>query len=110
MGKLRYKGYTGNVDYDESVHRLVGKVLGLKKVLIMYEGETLEELEQDFREGVDHYLESCRLDGIVPEAPYSGKLILRISSSLHGQAAEKASELGISLNEFISRALRAALL
>ncbi|MBO4427352.1 MAG: toxin-antitoxin system HicB family antitoxin, partial [Bacteroidales bacterium] len=32
----------------------------------------------------------------------------RISSALHGTAAEKAEAMGISLNDFISRALQAA--
>ena len=108
MGKLRYKGYTGSVEYDESVQYLVGEVLGLKKTLILYEGTTIEELRKDFEESIDYYLEDCAIKGKEPEKPYSGKLILRISSSLHSVAAEKASEQGISLNEFITRALQAA--
>lgn len=108
MGRIRYKGYSGTVEYDESVGYLVGKVLGLKKALILYEGGTIEELKKDFEEAVDDYLQTCNKEGITPEKPYSGKLILRITSQLHGEAAEKAATLGISLNEFISRAIAAA--
>ena len=110
MGKLRYKGYSGTVEYDESVNRLVGKVSGLKQALILYEGDTVENLKKDFEEAVDDYLETCKAEGRVPEKPYNGKLLLRMTSQLHSEAADKASSLGISLNEFINRAVAAAIL
>ncbi|MBP5173239.1 MAG: toxin-antitoxin system HicB family antitoxin, partial [Bacteroidales bacterium] len=37
-----------------------------------------------------------------------GKLVLRMPSTLHGEAAEKAADAGISLNEFINRAIQMA--
>ena len=110
MGKLRYKGYSGTVEYDESVNLLVGKVSGLKQALILYEGDTVENLKKDFKEAVDDYLETCKAEGRVPEKPYNGKLLLRMTSQLHSDAADKASSLGISLNEFINRAVAAAVL
>ena len=109
MGQLRYKGYSGTVEYDESTHELMGKVLGLKPALILYEGATVEELKKDFEEAIDHYLSSCAMDGIEPEVPYSGKLVLRLTSKLHAEAANKAKTLGVSLNEFIKQAIAAAL-
>ena len=110
MGKLRYKGYSGTVEYDEGVNLLVGKVSGLKQALILYEGDTIENLKKDFEEAVDDYLETCKAEGKVPEKPYNGKLLLRMTSQLHSDAADKASSLGISLNEFINRAVAAAVL
>ena len=109
MGRLKYKGYSGTVEYDESVGYLVGKVQGLNKALILYEGETVEELKKDFEEAVDDYLKTCEQEGLEPEKPYSGKLIIRINSQLHGKAAERASSMGISLNEFIKQAIVAAI-
>lgn len=108
MGKLRYKGYTGSVEYSEEDNSFVGEVLGLRHTCIIYEGDSVDSLKKDFEESIDYYLEDCAIKGKEPEKPYSGKLILRISSSLHSVAAEKASEQGISLNEFITRALQAA--
>ena len=110
MGKLRYKGYSGTVEYDESVNLLVGKVAGLKHALLLYEGDTIENLKKDFEEAVDDYLEKCKAEGKAPEKPYNGKLLLRMTSQLHSDAADKASSLGISLNEFINRAVAAAVL
>ena len=110
MGRLRYKGYSGTVEYDETVNCLVGTVLGLKQSLILYEGDTVEKLKRDFEDAVDDYLESCQIQGVTPEKPYNGKLLLRMTSELHSEAAEKASSLGISLNEFINRAVAEAVL
>ena len=108
MGRLKYKGYTGSVDYDEEKNYLTGKVLGLKRDNILYEGESVPELVRDFQEGIDDYLATCQAEGIEPEKPFSGKIILRMTPSLHGEAAERAASAGISLNEFINRAVRMA--
>lgn len=108
MGYLKYKGYTGSVEYDEEENYLTGKVLGLNRDCILYEGNSIEELKNDFQGAIDDYLEGCRADNIEPEKPYSGKIVLRMSSALHGEAAEKAASAGISLNEFINRAIQAA--
>lgn len=110
MGYLRYKGYTGSVEYSEPDNCFIGTVLGLRKADIIYEGDSVESLKKDFQESVDYYLEDCREKGVDAEKPYSGRMILRMTPSLHGEAAEKASSMGISLNEFITRAVKTAVL
>ena len=77
--------------------------------LIAYEGSTLTELKDDFEAAVDSYIEGCLADGIQPRKPFSGKLILRMSSDLHGRIAMAASDSGTTINEFITRTLAAAL-
>lgn len=77
MGLLKYKGYTGSVEYSDEDKCLFGKVQGLHGTLISYEGTTIEEITEDFQEAVDDYLVSCEERGIAPAKPYSGKLVLR---------------------------------
>ena len=108
MGNLHYKGYVGSIDYDEEGNYFFGHVLGLHRDGISYEGTTADELKKDFQEGIDDYLEGCRANNVVPEKPYSGKTVIRMSSRLHADAAEKAQHMGISLNEFITRAIQVA--
>lgn len=108
MGYLHYKGYTGSVEYHEEGNYFCGMVLGLHRDGILYEGDSANALKKDFEDSIDEYLEECARDGVEPEKPYSGRLILRITPSLHGIVAEKANEQGISLNEFINRTLQAA--
>jgi predicted HicB family RNase H-like nuclease len=52
MGVLKYKNFIGSVEYSETDKILFGKVLGIRG-LISYEGQNVEELEQDFRAGQD---------------------------------------------------------
>ena len=108
MGTMKYKGYSGSMEYSEDDNCFYGKVLGLRKSLIMFEGDSVASLRKDFEESVDFYLETCKEKQQKPEIPFSGKLILRMPSSLHGEAAEKAADAGISLNEFINRAIQMA--
>lgn len=60
MEYLKYKGYIGSVEYSEEDNCLFGKVLGLSKELITYEGDIIDELNADFQAGIDGYLEMCK--------------------------------------------------
>lgn len=60
MGTLHYRGYMGSVEYSESDHCLYGKVQGLHKAAITYEGNTLADLEDDFKAGEDSYLDGSK--------------------------------------------------
>ena len=104
MGQLKYKGYSGSVEYSEEDNCLFGKVLGLKKDCITYEGETIAELKSDFEGAID-YLASCKKRGVDPAKPYSGKLIVRMPSDLHGMVAMAAANAGTTINEFINKAV-----
>ena len=106
MDYLEYKGYKGSVEYSKEDNCLVGKVQGMSKALILYEGQTLDELRQDFEAGVDSYLEGCRADGVEPAKPYSGRLNLRMSSELHSKVAAFVAVSGTTINDFINKAIR----
>ena len=78
------------------------KVLGIpKNVAITYEGETATDLVQDFRNGIDSYLEFCKERGIKPHKSYNGVLNIRIPSKIHSQIAQYAEKHGTSINSFI---------
>jgi predicted HicB family RNase H-like nuclease len=106
MDYLEYKGYKGSVEYSKEDDCLFGKVQGLSQALILYEGQTLDELRKDFQEGVDSYLMGCKADGIEPAKPYSGRLNLRMSSELHSRVAAFVANTGTTINDFINRAIR----
>ena len=56
---MKYKGYIGQVVYDENAKIFHGDVIGLKDV-ITFQGESVGELEQAFKDSVDDYLEFCK--------------------------------------------------
>ena len=65
----------------------------------------MDELRKDFEEGVDDYLSQCKERGVQPEKPYSGKLIVRMSSELHSRVAEAVAGSGTTINDFINKAI-----
>jgi len=101
MGTLKYKGYSGTVEYSDGDNCLFGKVVGMSKNVITYEGKTVEELRTDFEAGIDLYLENCKELGTKPQKPYSGTLNIRIPSEVHSQLALKAQMTGRSINAVI---------
>ena len=68
---LSYKNYRGTVEYSEDDKCFFGKVMGIRS-LLSYEGNTVEELEKDFEEAIDVYLEECQKGGVGPEQPIYG--------------------------------------
>lgn len=63
MDYLEYKGYRGSVEYNKADGGFFGKVLGIGKGLIVYEGKTIDELRRDFEAGVDGYISGCKAEG-----------------------------------------------
>jgi predicted HicB family RNase H-like nuclease len=55
---LKYKGYTGYVDFEDKAGVFHGEVLDLRDV-ITFQGKTVEEIKKAFRESIDDYLEFC---------------------------------------------------
>lgn len=105
MGLLKYKGYQGTVEFSPADNCFFGKVLGLKGILISYEGTSVDSIRRDFEEAVDCYLERCEKRGVKPAKPYSGRFLIRISSDLHSDLAAAAESSGTTLNDFVQETL-----
>ncbi|HAP44068.1 MAG: antitoxin HicB [Spirochaetes bacterium GWD1_61_31] len=101
---MKYKGYTGIVEFDEEAKLFHGEVLGLHDV-ITFQGTSVGELETAMAESVDFYLNWCAERGKEPEKPFSGKLLVRTSPELHSRAAVAAARIGLSLNKYIEKAI-----
>lgn len=104
MNTLKYKGYMGSVAFSEGDGVFFGKIEGID-ALVNYEGESVGELTAAFHEAVEDYLAYCQENGIEPRKSYSGTLNIRISPETHTRIAELATEAGVTINTFISRAL-----
>ena len=101
MGYLHHKGYHRSVEYSEKDKCLYGKILGLRNSLILYEGNSLDDLKADFETGVDNYLNRCIQKGIEPEKPFTGMLNISISSDAHVKIANYAELNGKSIDTLI---------
>lgn len=97
---MRYKGYTGQVTYDNDAKLFHGEVLGLKDV-ITFQGTTVDELEEAFKDSINDYIDWCKERGESPEKPMSGNLRLRMPPELHARLSQEAALKGKSLNSII---------
>jgi predicted HicB family RNase H-like nuclease len=104
---LEYKGYTGHVEFDDDGHLFHGEVLDTRDV-ITFQGITVEQLEEAFRESIDDYLEFCSERGEEPDRPFSGRLMVRLSPDLHRRLFLRARREGKSLNQVIAERLAEA--
>lgn len=101
---MKYKGYTGVVEYDDDAKIFHGEVIGLRDV-ITFQGQSVDELEKAMADSVDFYLEWCAERNKEPEKPFSGKLMVRTTPELHSRAVVAAARIGLSLNKYIEKAI-----
>lgn len=101
---MKYKGYNGHVEYDDAAKIFHGEVLGIKDV-VTFQGTTVDEIEQAFKDSVEDYLAFCKERGEEPERPFSGKFNLRITPELHAKLSIAAQHQGTSLNTYINKIL-----
>jgi predicted HicB family RNase H-like nuclease len=95
---LEYKGYQGAVEYDYDADILYGEVIGLRDV-VTFQGKSIAELEQSFKDTIGEYLKFCEELHRKPEKPFSGKFNVRISPQLHRSLAIRAKRENRSLNQ-----------
>ncbi|MCY4354892.1 MAG: type II toxin-antitoxin system HicB family antitoxin [Truepera sp.] len=107
---MEYKGYAAEVEFDDSVGRLHGRVINSGAYPIAtFEATDVEGIRREFHRSIDEYLKSCEEDGIEPRKPFSGKLNVRLGPDLHQRVARSAAESGLSLNSWIVQALEKSL-
>ena len=106
---MNYKGYHGQVNYDEEAKLFHGEVVGLRDV-ITFQGTSVDELEQAFKDSIDEYLDFCKELQRAPEKPFSGKLMLRLPPEIHERAAYQAKTNGLSLNAWIKQGIEQLLI
>ena len=103
---MEYKGYAAEVEFDDSVGLLHGRVVNSGAYPIAtFEATDVEGIWRELHRSVDEYLASCKEDGIAPRNPFSGKLNVWLGPDLHQRVALSASESGLSLNRWIVQTL-----
>ena len=102
---MEYKGYHGKVEYSAEERLFHGRVIDIDDT-IAFAGASVAELEKTFKDAVDGYVEWCEQIGKTPAREYKGSFNVRISSELHRDAAIAAAESGITLNQFVSEAIK----
>ena len=86
---LEYKGYHTKIEFDSEGLVLKGKIEGISD-FVNFECENIKDVEKEFQEAVDDYLEFCKEVGKEPDKEYKGTFNIRISPKLHRKLATVA--------------------
>ena len=101
---LQYKDFIGSVHFNADDEIFFGRIEGVDD-LISFEGNTVSELKQAFEEAVDDYVVLCKEHGKKIEKSYKGSFNVRIAPEIHKKAKMLSIMRGISLNQFIQKAV-----
>jgi predicted HicB family RNase H-like nuclease len=101
---MTYKGFVGVATVDLDAKILFGRVVNTRSV-ITFESATVADLEKEFHDSVDFYIEACEKHGITPEKPVAGNISLRMTPELHAAVTTAAAESGMSVNKYIGSLL-----
>ena len=104
---MEYKGYIAEVEYDDSIDVLHGRVLNARDT-ISFEAESAKEVRRAFEEAVEDYLAFCAERGEEPDRPYSGKFLIRTSVDVHRAVALAAARERKSVNQWAAEVLSRA--
>lgn len=109
MNTMGYKGYVGSAEIDIEGDALVGRLLFLRDTITYSAAITAGAagLRAAFEEAVEDYLATCQELGDEPDQPCKGSFNVRVGADRHLAAAIAARQLGVSLNEYVCRALDA---
>ncbi len=98
---MEYKGYVGQIEYDDEAGVFHGEVINTRDV-ITFQGTSVEEIRQALRDSVEEYIAFCAERGEEPEKPFSGKFLVRLSPEQHARAFITAKQAGKSLNSWVT--------
>ena len=107
MSNVNHKGYTARIEFDERDNIFIGRVL-CPRTIIGFHGETVVELRSEFEIAIEQFLRVCKVQGVRPEKPAPGKLMLRVPPEVHGAALVAAQAAGKSLNQWATEVLEEA--
>jgi predicted HicB family RNase H-like nuclease len=104
---MKYKKYVATVELDAEAGLLHGEIINLSDV-VTFQGRSVDELRQAFRESVEDYLEACAEFGKDPEKPFTGQFVVRLRPEVHRSAVLAAKIENKSLNAWVAEKLEQA--
>ena len=105
---MEYNGYHAQIEYDSDDEIFVGRVFGIVDSL-NFHGTSVAELEEMFHQSIDNYLQMCADTGKTRDKEFKGSFNIRISPELHRGISLQAAQEGVTLNQYVLRALENSL-
>lgn len=108
INSLKYGHYTATILYNSYDEVFYGKIIGIND-LISFEGSSVSELKEAFKEAIEDYIETCKDLGKPPEKAYKGTFNVRVTPVIHRKAALLAAQHQLTLNDFVKTAMTYAI-
>ncbi|MFP4487521.1 MAG: type II toxin-antitoxin system HicB family antitoxin [Campylobacterales bacterium] len=102
---IEYKGYIASIGYSSEDKCFFGK-LEMIDDLVTFEATVADELEENFHNAVDDYIQTCKELNREPQKTYKGVFNVRIEPELHKKIYKEALKSGMSLNAFVQKTLQ----
>ena len=100
-------GYKAIIIYDPEIEMFRGEFVGLNGGADFYATD-LEGLHREGMKSLRIFLDECERHGISPRKVHKGNFALRLAPDIYQKASLAAAAQGLSLNTFISNAVRHA--
>lgn len=78
---IEYNGYIGTIEYSQEDKCFFGK-LDMINDLVTFEANNVNDLEENFKNAIDEYIETCKQLGREPQKAFKGVFNLRTGSEL----------------------------
>lgn len=104
---MEYKGYLSHIGFDSESDVFHGEVINIRDV-ITFQGKSVDELRQEFKNSVEDYLEFCAERGEEPDQPFSGRFTVRLSPEQHRKVVFAAEKSGKNLDNWVTEVLEYA--
>ncbi len=104
---MEYKGYLAHTEFDDEANIFHGQVINTRDV-ITFQGKSVDELRQAFKDSVKDYLAFCAERGEEPEQPFSGRFTVRLSPEQHRKVILAAERTGKGIEMWAAEALARA--
>lgn len=101
---LTYMEFIGVIHFSSKDDMFYGKIEGIKD-LVTFEGKSVSQLKKSFKEAADDYIELCIKTKKEPAKSFKGTFNVRLTPDLHKKAYKIATTEGVSLNQFVQKAI-----
>jgi predicted HicB family RNase H-like nuclease len=101
---MEYKGYVGQIEFDDEAGLFHGEVINTRDV-ITFQGASVAELRKALRGSINDYLAFCSARGEDPDKPFSGRFLVRLDADLHRAIVVAAARERKSVNAFVAEVL-----
>jgi len=101
---LEYKGFVATVHFSTEDEVFFGKIEGIPD-LVSFEGNSVKELKKAFEQAVKDYVQFCKEHSKPIMKSLKGSFNIRINPEVHRQAYNASLAKGISLNQFVQKAI-----